>query len=522
MKPGQSEEQGHIIVAPSLSGQETLEERPPEPSGLVIFGASGDLTQRKLIPALFHLSQNRFLPDHWYVVGVGRTEMDDDRFRKVVKESLKRFSKSGPVSASLSDTFGKRFHYFVAPDPECRDDYSRLGERLRELDKVHKTEGNHLFYLATPPSLYSIIIRQLGIAGLNRRSEGWTRVVVEKPFGTDLASAQVLSRQIREVFQEEQIYRIDHYLGKEAVQNMLFLRFANTIFEPIWNRRYIDHVQITAAEDLGVENRAGYYEGAGALRDMFQNHLLQLLCLVAMEPPASCEADRIRDEKVKVLRSVRPIRSSDIYRVTARGQYGTGRLADRPVQGYRGEPGVASDSTTETFAALKLRVDNWRWQGVPFYLRSGKRLPKKVTEIAIEFKRVPHLLFRPLISGKIHSNTLILSVQPSEGISLTFQAKYPGPKFSMGSVTMDFNYHGSFETDSPDAYERLLLDCLSGDQMLFSRRDWVELSWSLLMPLLDHWREAPPPNFPNYPAGSMGPKEADELIERDGRYWRSL
>jgi len=521
MNPKQNSDIPSVVVSGGVTPQQECKELVPEAGGLVIFGAAGDLTRRKLIPALFHLFQGGLLPDRWYVVGSSRNEMDDGAFRESVNASLDAFSKNDSGDPSLRDRFVNRFHYLPG-DFEEAGFYSHLRERLIRLDQEHETGGNRLFYLATPPGLYSGIIGQLGAAGLNR-SAGWTRIVIEKPFGKDLASAQALSLEVRSVFKEEQVYRIDHYLGKETVQNTLFFRFANAIFEPIWNRRYIDHVQITAAETLGVERRAGYYEGAGALRDMFQNHLLQLLSLVTMEPPSRFEADLIRDEKVKVLRSVRPILPQEIDRFSARGQYGPGVLEGEPVAGYRSEPGVASDSKTETFAALQLYIDNWRWQGVPFYLRSGKRLAKRMTEIAIEFKQVPHLLFKPLLSDGIQSNTLVLRVQPGEGISLAFQAKHPGPKLCLGCVTMDFNYDGAFQIPSPEAYERLLLDCLAGDPMLFGRGDWVALSWSLLMPILDAWNEksASTP-VPDYPAGSRGPKEADGLMERDGRHWRPL
>ena len=511
------------IVTPTLTEAGSYKEPAPEPIGLVIFGATGDLTQRKLIPALFRLFQGWLLPERWYVLGVGRKEMSDDTFREAVRKSLAGVSRPGPLPAAVWEAFGKNFHYTVMREVGDPAAYTALGRRLAALDQEHRTGGNRIFYLATPPAIYSEVIRQLGAARLSRERNngGSVRIIVEKPFGTDLETARTLNHQIRAVFGEEQVYRIDHYLGKEAVQNMLFLRFANAIFEPLWNRQYIDHVQITASESLGVERRAGYYDGTGALRDMFQNHLLQLLCIVAMEAPTGFEAEPIRDEKVKVLRSVRPIQKDEIDRCAVRGQYGEGLLSGAPVPGYREEPGVAPDSKTETFAALKLYVDNWRWQGVPFYLRSGKRLAKKSTEIVINFKTVPHLLFKPYLSEEIESNTLILSVQPSEGIALTFQAKYPGPKFSVGRVTMDFNYHHAFQATSPDAYERLLLDCMTGDQMLFSRGDWIEQSWALLTPLLTHWSETPPPHFPNYPAGGFGPKEADALIERDGRRWRA-
>ena len=515
-----NDERDSAVVSGRMIQQGDCTEPIPEPSGITIFGASGDLTKRKLIPALFHLAQGGLLPDRWYVLGVGRSAMDDEGFRKIVAASIESGARNRPADPSSRKAFIGRFHY-LAGDSHEPAFYRDLKERLAALDERYKTGGNRLFYLAVPPGLYAEIIGNLGAAGLNRSPEkGWTRIIVEKPFGTDLASAQALNRQVREVFKEPQVYRIDHFLGKEAVQNILFFRFANAIFEPIWNRRYIDHVQITASETLGVERRAGYYEGAGALRDMFQNHLLQLLCVIGMEPPASFEAEAIRDEKCKVLRSIRTIKASEVDQVAVRGQYGEGAIEGEPVAGYRSEPGVAPRSQTETFAALKLSIDNWRWQGVPFYLRSGKRLAKKATEVAIRFKQVPHLLFKPLLSEEIHPNTLVLSVQPSEGISLTFQAKRPGPKLCMCTVTMDFNYRSAFQVPSPDAYERLLLDCLAGDPMLFSREDWIDWSWSILAPILDRWEKGPAASFPNYQAGTWGPKEADALIERDGRRWR--
>ncbi|MBI3804931.1 MAG: glucose-6-phosphate dehydrogenase [Nitrospirae bacterium] len=493
----------------------------PEPCGIIIFGATGDLTQRKLVPALFHLAQGGLLPDRWYVLGVGRSRLDDAGFQKRVAASIESDARGRPIDRSTRETFLGRFHY-LSGDSHEPEFYARLKARLMALDEQYRSGGNRLFYLAVPPTLYTEIIENLGEAGLNRSpGKGWSRIIIEKPFGTDLSSAQALNRRVREVFKEPQVYRIDHFLGKEAVQNILFFRFANAIFEPIWNRRYIDHIQITASETLGVERRAGYYEGAGALRDMFQNHLLQLLCVIAMEPPASFESEAIRDEKTKVLRSIRSIHASEIDRVAVRGQYGEGVIDGAPSVAYRNEPGVAPASQTETFAALKLHVDNWRWQGVPFYLRSGKRLDKKATEVAIQFKQVPHLLFKPLLSEKIQPNTLVLCVQPSEGISLTFQAKRPGPKLCMCTVTMDFNYRNAFQVPSPDAYERLLLDCLAGDPMLFSREDWIDWSWSILAPILDRWEKGPADPFPIYKAGSWGPKEADDLIEQDGRQWRS-
>lgn len=508
----------------NISPQEVRHEEPRSHSfGLIIFGASGDLTKRKLIPALFRLMSADRLPPRWFVAGIGRTPMDDEEFRKGVRESIERFAEIEAVPEKLWADFSRRFH-FISGDSQDPAYFSHLARRLAELEKEHQAEGNRLFYLATPPDLYSGIIRHLGEAGLNRTVEGarWTRIVIEKPFGSDLASARALNQQVSQVFQENQVYRIDHYLGKETVQNILFFRFANAIFEPIWNRRYIDHIQITVAEDIGIEHRAGFYEGAGALRDMFQNHLLQLFCLVTMEPPASFEPEIVRDEKTKAIRSVRPFAADHIDQFAVRGQYGPGGEGPGTVIGYRQESGVKPDSHTETFAALKLYVDNWRWQGVRFYLRSGKRLPKRVAEIAVEFKWVPHLMFKPLIGESIEPNTLVFRIQPDEGISLTFQSKHPGPRLCMDTVTMEFNYRGKFKDKSPEAYERLLLDCLIGDQMLFARRDWVELSWALLTPVLDRWRDKPEPGFPNYPAGTWGPPEADRLIAQDKRNWRSI
>jgi len=491
------------------------------PFSLVIFGASGDLTKRKLIPALFRLTESNLLPENWYVLGSGRTSMDDESFRVVVRKSLQELSGSGPARKESEDRFATRFHY-LAGDSQDSAYYPRLAKRLTALDKSHRISGNRIYYLATPPDNYPGIIKCLGESGLNRpvKTAEWNRIIIEKPFGTDLASAQSLNRKVAQVFKEDQVYRIDHYLGKETVQNILFLRFANAIFEPLWDRRYIDHVQITVSEEIGIEHRAGYYERAGALRDMFQNHLLQLLCLIAMEPPASFDPDTVRDERTKVLKSFRPIPPDKIDQFAVRGQYGPGLVNGRPVPGYREEPGVAPDSPTETFSALKLYIDNWRWQGVRFYLRSGKRLAKRKAEIAIEFKWVPHLLFKPLTPKDIQANTLVFRIQPEEGIQLTFQSKHPGPKLCLDNVMMEFDYRGSFKGPSPDAYEHLLLDCLVGDSMLFARRDWVELSWAFITPILEAWSKAP--GVPIYLAGSTGPREAEMLAEQDKRHWRPL
>jgi glucose-6-phosphate 1-dehydrogenase len=489
--------------------------------GLVIFGASGDLTKRKLIPALFRLTESGLLPENWFVLGSGRTRMDDEGFREVVRKSLQELSGSGPNRQEAEDRFAKRFHY-LAGDSQDSAYYPRMAKRLATLDKSHRISGNRIYYLATPPDNYPGIIKCLGEAGLNRplKTAEWNRIIIEKPFGTDLASAQSLNRKVAQVFKEDQVYRIDHYLGKETVQNILFLRFANAIFEPIWDRRYIDHVEITVSEEIGIEHRAGYYERAGALRDMFQNHLLQLLCLIAMEPPASFDPDTVRDERTKVLKSFRPIPPDKIEQFAVRGQYGPGIVNGRHAPGYRDEPGVAPNSPTETFSALKLYIDNWRWQGVRFYLRSGKRLAKRKAEIAIEFKWVPHLLFKPLTPKDIQANTLVFRIQPEEGIQLTFQSKHPGPKLCLDNVMMEFDYRGSFKGPSPEAYEHLLLDCLVGDQMLFARRDWVELSWAFITPILEAWSKSP--RIPIYGAGSDGPHEAETLAEQDKRHWRPL
>jgi len=491
------------------------------PFGLVIFGASGDLTKRKLIPALFRLTENGLLPEAWFVLGSGRTRMDDDGFRAIVRKSLQELPESGPNRKEKENRFAERF-YYLAGDSQDSAYYPRLSKRLAALDKTYKIGGNRIYYLATPPNNYPGIIKCLGESGLNRpvKSADWNRIIIEKPFGTDLASAQSLNRKVAQVFKEDQVYRIDHYLGKETVQNILFLRFANTIFEPIWDRRYIDHIQITVSEELGIEHRAGYYEGAGALRDMFQNHLLQLLCLIAMEPPANFDPETVRDERTKVLKSIRPVPLDRIDDFAVRAQYGPGKVNGRPVPGYREEPGVASDSVTETFSALKVYIDNWRWQGVRFYLRSGKRLAKRKAEVAIEFKWVPHLLFKPLSPKDIQPNTLVFRIQPDEGIQLTFQSKHPGPKLALDNVMMEFDYRGSFKGSSPDAYEHLLLDCLMGDSMLFARRDWVELSWGYITPILEAWAKMP--RVPIYEAGGTGPPEAQMLIEQDKRWWRPL
>jgi glucose-6-phosphate 1-dehydrogenase len=497
-------------------------ERTPEPSVMVIFGASGDLTRRKLMPALYNLARERLIPPGFSVVGFARSEDDQQHFRAQMLDAVNQFSRSRPAQPAVWETFAEGMHYVQSgyDDPAG---YRQLADLLQQLDRERGTGGNRVFYLATPPGAYPEIVAQLGPSGLARPSEpdAWTRIIIEKPFGRDLATARELNRQLTSVFQEDQIYRIDHYLGKETVQNILVFRFANGIFEPIWNRRYVDHVQITVAESIGLEGRGRYYDQTGALRDMVQNHLLQLLSLVAMEPPIAFDADAVRGEKVKVLHAVRPYHPSDVPRLTVRGQYGPGTVGAEAVPGYREEPDVRPDSNTETYVALKLFVDNWRWADTPFYLRTGKRLPRRVSEIAIHFKRAPHLLFRQAAEG-LEANVLVLRIQPNEGISLRAGVKVPGPTIQIRSINLDFLYGLSFGVDQPEAYERLLMDCMLGDSTLFTRGDEVETAWALLAPILDAWEDTPASDFPNYPAGTWGPEAAHTLIEEDGRRWRRL
>ena len=488
-----------------------LMEKVPASCGIVIFGASGDLTHRKLLPALLTLSLENLLPKDFYILGVARSPMSDEQFQATVAESLKSLGMT-----KIQQDFAKHCFYLFGDyqDPQT---YEKLRQRMGDLDAQYQTSCRRLFYLATPQVLYQGIVTQLGKMGFadSRQPEGWVRLVVEKPFGSSLATAEALHSSIRRVFREKQIYRIDHYLGKETVQNILMFRFANAIYDPVWNNKYIDHVQITAAESAGVEHRAGYYEQAGALRDMFQNHLFQLLSLIAMEPPASMVADAVRDEKSKVMASLMFPRDRDWEDQVVRGQYEAGAIDDEVVVGYRQEPGVKQDSGTETFAALKVEIDNWRWHGVPFYLRSGKRLATRVTDIAVVFKHVPASIFRPLMAEQMSPNILHFRIQPNEGIFLRFEAKHPGPKLCMSSVTMQFDYEEAFGIRPPEAYARLFHDVMIGDQTLFSREDWLELSWKFLDPILEN-----PVDLSDYPAGSWGPKEADDIITRDGRQWQ--
>jgi len=491
----------------------------PQPCSVVIFGATGDLTHRKLIPALYNLAADGELPPAVTVIGFARRQKSDDDFRREMEESTRKFSRQ-PVRDEIWKTFAQSIFYHQS-DFADENGFKTLADRLARVDKERGTRGNRLFYFAVAPDQFEPILENLKTAGLNQAAEGsWARVIVEKPFGTDLASARELNRVVHNSFAENQTYRIDHFLGKETAQNILVLRFANAIFEPLWNTRYIDHVQITAAETLGVEGRAGYYETAGALRDMVQNHLLQLLCLVGMEPPTDLDADSIRDEKVKVVRSLR--RMSDVETTVVRGQYATGAINGKPVPAYREEENVDPKSTIDTFVALRLQIDNWRWADVPIYMRVGKRLPKSGTEISVHFKKAPAVLFNKE-NVTLDQNVLVIRIQPDEGISLRMQAKVPGTSLRIEPVKMDFHYGTSFGKASPEAYERLLLDAMSGDATLFARRDEVEEAWAFIDPIEEAWHaKVGAPGLYFYPAGSWGPNEADELLARDGRAWRRL
>jgi glucose-6-phosphate 1-dehydrogenase len=495
-----------------------------KPHGCVvtIFGASGDLTKRKLIPALYNLALEKRLPERLAVVGYARSDMTHEAFRDKMRDAVKEFSRTGLNDENVWQEFAKTL-YYVRGGYEENDGYENLKQFIENFDRNSRVLPSRVFYLAMPPDLYGTVIERISAVGLAPKEtdiEPRTRVIIEKPFGTDLQTARELNRRVHEALGEKQIYRIDHYLGKETVQNIMVLRFANAVFEPIWNRRYVDHVQITAAESVGVENRGGYYEDAGVVRDMFQNHLLQLLCLTAMEPPVGFHADAVRDEKGKLLQAVRLIAPEEVSTAAVRGQYNAGKVEDKVVPGYREEPGVAKDSTTVTYAAIKLAIDNWRWEGVPFYLRSGKRMAKRVTEIAIQFKRPPMLLFKSSAVEDVSPNVLVMRIQPDEGISLTFEVKPPGPDITVSPLSLDFNYSESFGNSSPEAYETLLEDCIEGDSTLFTRHDWVEWAWALMDPIIQVWGLSKPKNFPNYEAGSWGPREANDFMQRDGRKWR--
>jgi len=495
-------------------------EKTADPCTVIIFGASGDLTKRKLVPALYRLTQERLLPAEFAILGFARSPMDDQEFRNRMKDAVATYSEAKRVDDAVWSSFAQGTFY-LAGDVNDPAAYQKIKELLDKIDRERGTAGNRVFYLSTSPSLYAEAIQQLGAAGLAKpEGKGWTRIIIEKPFGHDLASAKELNAEVAKVFDEDQVYRIDHYLGKETVQNLLVFRFANGIFEPIWNRRYIDHVQITNAESIGVEGRGGYYDTAGVLRDMIQNHVFQVLSLVAMEPPSHLGANAVRDEKIKAMLAVRAVPRDQVDQFVVRGQYTAGSVAGKPVPGYREEKDVDPNSQTDTFAALKLYFDNWRWADVPFYLRSGKRMPKRVTEIAIQFRQAPLQLFKNAAAGQeLEPNVLVVRVQPDEGITLRIGAKVPGQVSRIRWVNMDFRYGASFGVSSPEAYERLLLDCILGDSTLYARRDMTERGWEIVMPILEAW-QASKNEIPKYEAGTWGPKEANKLIERDGREWR--
>jgi glucose-6-phosphate 1-dehydrogenase len=488
-----------------------------EPTSIVIFGAGGDLAWRKLVPALYTLYLNRWLPERFALIGVDRKEMSDEDFRQRLRDGVDRFSRRGKSEAKVWQEFASHL-CFVSADFADPATYAMLDGLLAGYDKEWDCKANRIFYQATPPMLVETIVQQLGKAKLARDRER-TRIVLEKPFGRDLDSASSLNKMLTQVFDECQIYRIDHYLGKETVQNMLAFRFANALFEPIWDRRYIDHVQITVAEQVGVEHRGGYYDHAGALRDMVQNHLLQLLCLIAMEPPVSFDADEIRNRKVDVLRAIRQRPQIHLHQFAVRGQYAAGWIQGQHIPAYRDEPGVAPDSVTETFAAVKLFVDNWRWQDVPFYLRTGKRLPTMVSEVLIQFRPVPHQSFPSTAVVDWRPNRLMIRIQPEESILLRFQAKQPGPSMRLSPVELSFCYEDAFKVALPEAYETLLLDIMLGDATLFMRADQVEAAWSVITPILQGWEAIEPVDFANYQAGTWGPEAAEVLIAQDGRSW---
>jgi glucose-6-phosphate 1-dehydrogenase len=498
---------------------EGLERLPVHPTALVIFGATGDLAHRKLLPALYNLAHEGALPERFELIGVARGDYPHEEFRKLARESIERFSRRTPDPDVLEGLLADVRYVSGSFDDDAV--YGKLISTLQEFNDHAGTELDHVFYLSTAPQFFPVIAGKLGAAGLDRAERAETRIVIEKPFGYDLSSARELNARVLGVFDESQVFRIDHYLGKETVQNLMALRFANALFEPVWNRNFIDNVQITAAEDIGIEGRAGYYEGAGALRDLVQNHMLQLLALLTMEPPASFEANRLRDEKLKVLEAIVPPAAAEVGSMAVRAQYGPGVVGGVRVPGYREEEGVAPDSRTETYAALRLHVSNWRWAGVPFYLRTGKRLARKVTEIAVTLKPVPHLAFQSAGSVGVQANQVILTLQPDEGVSVSLGAKIPGPRMRIRPVNMEFRYGTSFLSESPEAYERLILDAMRGDATLFTRNDEIEALWGIVDPILSAWHEDTSSPIPQYAAGSAGPKEAEGLLD-EGRRWRRL
>ena len=494
---------------------------PSDPAVIVFFGAGGDLTKRKLIPALYHLAEQKLLPDNFAMVGVDRVDYDSAAYCSQLEGEIREF-----IGEAFSEQRWKELQrkiYYLQGDFKDPAAYTELSELLQKVDTEQGTPGNYLFYLATPPSFFGEIASQLGQAGLTKQENDlWRRLIIEKPFGRDLQSARALIRTLQQFLQEDQIYRIDHYLGKETVQNILAYRFANSTVEPIWNRRYIDHVQITVAESLGVEHRASYYEEAGALRDMVPNHLMAVLSIVAMEPPNSFDANDVRDEQSKVLRAIQSYTPEEVLTNSVRGQYAAGTLAGgTPAPAYRSEPGIAEQSQTETFVALKLMVDSWRWAGVPFYIRTGKRLPGRYTEVVIQYRQAPNTLFRKSRDGRetIAPNQLVLCIQPDEGIDFVFNSKIPGPVTNLETVKMDFKYVDYFGCEPSTGYETLIYDCLIGDPTLFKRADMIEVGWQLVDPILDVWNALPARGFPNYACGTWGPKAAEELLRRDGRYW---
>jgi glucose-6-phosphate 1-dehydrogenase len=512
----------HTTLKPHTIWQD---DQHPEPCVIVIFGATGDLTQRKLLPTLAHLSHDHPIPQGFTVVGFARRPMNDEQFRAMVVDSISKYMpEEEKIDSKAQQEFAQRVFYCQSDfnDPQG---FQKLADLLARLDKERGTQGNRIYYLATPPTLYSELIHQIGAAGLARPQanhndeQAWARIIIEKPFGRDLQSAQKLNRELARVFHENQIYRIDHYMGKETVQNILAFRFANAIFEPLWNQKYIDHVQILVAETLGIGSRAEYYEESGAIRDMVQNHIMQVLCLTAMETTVAFDAEAIRDEKVKVMRAIPLFTPEDVMQRTVRGQYTAGTIDGQPVPGYKEEKGVAPNSTTETYVALKMFIENWRWADVPFYIRTGKRLPKRSTEVTIQFKRVPHQLYKPSETKGLYPNRLTIRIQPDEGIDLKIAAKVPGAARHLGDVDMDFSYASAFGIESPDAYERLIADCIVGDSTLFIRRDEVETSWCIIDSITRVWKDMPPDTVHPYPAGTWGPPEADALIEKDGRAW---